>query len=119
MKELIEKMIWLLEEYKDKCCDCCETNEYEIMYKKYDCDTMKPYDDYPWCSLWIYKIVAKLDWLWNKNEEWYCAALSSRDWLTIFKCKMHYNANSGKNEWHIEILFHFTKDDLKEWSRDL
>jgi hypothetical protein len=112
MKELIEKMIWLLEEYKDKCCDNCKPNEYEIIYKRYDCETMKPYDDYPWCSLWIYKIVAPLNWLQN-GDEWYCAAIPSRDWLTILKCKKHYN------EWHIEILFHFTKDDLKEWSKDL
>ena len=116
MEELIDKMIILLKEYKDKCCDCCKTNKYEIIYERYDCKTMKPYDDYTWCSLWVYKIVATLDWLWNR-EEWYCAALPSRDWLTIFKCKKHYNKD--KVEWHNEILFHFTKDELCEWSKDL
>lgn len=116
MEELIDKMIILLKEYKDKCCNCCKPNEYEIIYERYDCKTMKPYDDYTWCSLWIYKIVATLDWLWNRDE-WYCAALPSRDWLTILKCKKHYTKD--KVEWHIEILFHFTKDSLKEWSRDL
>ena len=118
MKELIEKMITLLEEYKDKCCDICKANGYEIIYKKYDCKTMKPYDDYTWCVLWVYKIVAKLDWFWD-SYEWYCAAIPSRDWLTILKCKKYYNKDSDRDEWSIEILFHFTKDELCEWSKDL
>ena len=46
MEELIDKMIMLLKEYKDKCCNCCKPNEYEIIYERYDCKTMKPYDDY-------------------------------------------------------------------------
>lgn len=126
MKELIEKMIWLLEEYKDKCCgDCNEeckddscSGKYEIIYERYNHATLEPFSDYKWCSLWIYKIVKDNNWLWV-NGEWYCAAIPSWGWLTILRCKQDFNYNSGKYEWHNEILFHFANDELIKLSKDL
>jgi len=126
MKELIEKMIWLLEEYKDKCCgDCNEghsddscSGKSKIIYKRYNHATLEPFTDYRWCSLWIYEKVKDNNWFWV-NGEWYCAAIPSWGWLTILRCKQCYNVDSEEYEWHNEILFHFTKDELKELSRDL
>ena len=118
MEELIDKMIILLKEYKDKCCNCCEPNKYEIIYERYNHATLEPFTDYRWCSLWIYKIVKDNNWLWV-NGEWYCAAIPSWGWLTILRCKQYYNTDSKEYEWRVEILFHFTKDSLKEWSIDL
>lgn len=126
MKELIEKMIALLEEYKDKsyegfCEENCETckdrwwqdwvpNKYFHIYKIYNQYTVEPVE-WNW-DFWIYKVVKNMNWF-GINGRWFLAATPSYWWLTIFMCKQDFNPNDNKYYRKNEILFEFSDNELK------